>query len=404
MESGKVEFLNENGEKLSGILEMPVDSKPLACAIFAHCFTCNKNLTAIRCIVKSLTKQGIAVLSFDFTGLGSSEGDFSDTGFSTNVNDIVSAAGFMEENLQAPSVLIGHSLGGAAVIFAAPKIPSIKAVATIGAPSDPEHVRNLLKSSLDEIEKTGEAVVELAGRKFKIKKEFIDDLDNKNMADVVSKMNKALLIIHSPQDEIVGIDNAAELYNAAKHPKSFISLDGADHLMSNKNDSTFVGFLIGVWAARYIDASAEDRLDTDKQVVARLEPADIFTTDILVEGHELTADEPESAGGNNFGPSPYGLLGSALAACTVMTMRLYTDRKGWDIKEFRTHVQHSKTYAEDCEDCQKSSSKIDKLERIIEVDGNINDEQKLKLIDIANKCPVHRTLHSEIVVETKFRD
>ena len=401
MKQGKIDFVNEEGKTLSARLDLPLFTHPIAYAVFAHCFTCNKNLTAVRNISRALTQEGIAVLRFDFTGLGESEGDFTDTDFSSNVSDLVSAARFLEENYSSPQILIGHSLGGAAVIFAASKISSVKAVATIGAPCDPEHVTNLIKNSVEEIESLGKAEVELAGRKFTIKKKFLDDLRDKELTKVVAGLKAAFLIMHSPQDETVGIENAAEIYLAAKHPKSFVTLDGADHLLSDRQDSLYAGSMIAAWAMRYIEIPSEaGSLSTDKQVVGRI-GEEHYTTEILAEGHSLIADEPESAGGNDFGPSPYALLSSSLAACTAMTLRMYADRKKWDLKEVKVHIQHGKDYARDCEDCEeKPGGKIDIFEREIELEGNLDNEQRARLIEIADKCPVHKTLHSEVNIKT----
>jgi len=250
MKSEKIKFKNDRGQELAARIEFP-DEEPKSYALFAHCFMCNKNLTAIRNIGRALSKNGIAVLSFDFTGLGESEGDFENTNFSSNVDDLVSAAKFLKTNYSAPDILIGHSLGGAAVIFAAHHISSLKAVATIGAPSNPNHISHLLKSGIDEINEKGEAVLEIGGRKFKIKKQFLDDINEKNMEQTLKNLTLPLLVLHSPQDTIVGIDNATQIYKAAWHPKSFISLDGADHMLSNKEDSIYVGTMIANWAKRY---------------------------------------------------------------------------------------------------------------------------------------------------------
>ena len=250
MENKRVKFKNHLGQELAARIEFPTEETK-SYALFAHCFTCNKNIAAIRNIVRALNKHGIAVLSFDFTGLGESEGDFEDTNFSSNVNDLISAATFLDVNYTAPNILIGHSLGGAAVIFAASHIPSIKAVATVGAPSTPKHVSHLFRSGIDEINEKGEAKLQIGGREFKIQKQFLDDINEKNMKDTVKLLDLPLLILHSPQDTTVEIENAAQIYQSARHPKSFISLDGADHLLTNKEDSIYTGKMIANWAERY---------------------------------------------------------------------------------------------------------------------------------------------------------
>ncbi|MDT0607127.1 bifunctional alpha/beta hydrolase/OsmC family protein [Croceitalea rosinachiae] len=398
----KVSFSNKDGQNLIGRLELPADRTAHNYALFAHCFTCTKNLSAVKNISKALTSNGFAVLRFDFTGLGESDGDFSDTNFSGNVADLVAAANFLKENYEPPSLLIGHSLGGAAVIFAATEIASVDAVATIGAPSDPKHVKHLFKSGLEEIKSNGEAVVNLSGRDFKIKKQFVDDLETKSLPDTAKTLRKPLLIMHSPQDDTVGIKNAEEIYMAAHHPKSFISLDGADHLLFNKKDSTYVGEVISGWAKRYlpINERTEGQLKTNHQVVASLDAIDGFTTQLKVGNHYLIADEPQSFGGNDYGPSPYELVSAGLSACTVMTIQMYAKRKGWVVDNVEVHTSYSKSHAEDCENCEDNTAKIDTFNREIKFTGDLDDKQIQRLLQIADKCPVHKTLHSETQVIT----
>ena len=392
----KVTFKNREGQNLVGRLELPANQHPHNYALFAHCFTCNKNLSAIKNIGRALTSNGFGVLRFDFTGLGESEGDFTDTNFSGNIEDLIAAADYLKENFNAPTLLIGHSLGGAAVIYAAGKVPSIKAVATVGAPSSPTHVQHLLKSSLDEIELNGKAVVNLSGRDFTIKKQFLDDLQNKTLSTTLKNLRKPILIMHSPQDKTVGIKNAEELYRTAHHPKSFISLDGADHLLMNKKDSAYVGEVISGWAKRYLDIESTEELpNTKHQVMASLDFEDVFTTQMKVGSHYMTADEPTTYGGNDFGPSPYELVTAGLSACTAMTLQMYAKRKGWKIDNVEVHTSYSKTHALDCDDCESSDAKIDTFERDIRITGVFNDQQRERLLQIADKCPVHKTLHSE---------
>lgn len=398
----KVSFLNNENQKLSGRLELPSEQTPHNFAIFAHCFTCNKNLSAVRNISKALTSQGFGVLRFDFTGLGESDGDFEDTNFSGNVEDIVSAANFLEENYMAPTLIIGHSLGGAASIFAASEINSIKAVATVGAPSNPKHVTHLLNSSMEEIQDTGMAVVNLSGRDFTIKKQFIDDLETKSLPEIAKNLRKALLVMHSPQDSTVKVKNAEEIYVAAHHPKSFVSLDGADHLLSRKEDSIYAGEIIAGWAKRYVEVPEQDILKSKHQVAVSLDADDGFTTQMKVGDHYLIADEPVSFGGNDFGPSPYELVSAGLSACTAMTIQMYAKRKGWDVKNVQVHTSYGKTHAQDCQDCDATSSKIDTFNRDIQFEGNLDEKQIERLLQIADKCPVHKTLHNETQVITKF--
>ncbi len=355
----KVTFTNKDKEQLAGRLELPIDQKPHNFVIFAHCFTCTKNLTAVKNVGRALTNAGFGVLRFDFTGLGESEGDFENTNFSGNVDDLVEAAEFLEKNYKAPTLLVGHSLGGAAAIFAADRLPSIKAVAVINSPSNPAHVMRLLRESEQEITKNGKAKVNLGGVDFTIKKQFLDDLENKPLKEIVKSFKKALLILHSPQDKSVSIKNAEEIYKAARHPKSFVSLDGVDHLLSKKEDSEYVGNVIAGWASRYVELPKGEKITTKSKVAASLGNDEKFTTHLKLGDHFLIADEPISFGGNNFGPSPYEFLSAGLAACTAMTIQMYARRKKWEVENVSVHINYSKEHAADCENCEEDSAKID---------------------------------------------
>ncbi|TVZ27617.1 putative redox protein [Gillisia sp. Hel_I_86] len=403
MSTLKITFKNKEGFDLKGSIELPENRNPHNFVLFAHCFTCNKNFLAVRNISKALITKGFGVLRFDFTGLGESEGEFADSNFSGNVEDLIEAAGYLEENYKAPSLLIGHSLGGAAVLLAATLLPSVTAVATIGAPSHIGHVKNLLKNDVEDIQKNGIAEVNIGGRKFNIKKQFLDDLENNDLPDIISKLNKSLLILHSPQDRIVGIKNAEEIYIAAKHPKSFISLDGGDHLLSNKMDSSYAGDIIGSWAYRYIDIPEQKNLKTNLDVVAHLGPEG-FTTQIKAGRHNLIADEPEHVGGNDFGPNPYEYVSAGLAACTSMTIQMYAKRKGWIVDSVDTQVNYGREHALDCEKCEEAGTKIDTFKRELIIKGDLDEKQRNRLLEIANKCPVHKTLHSETQIITSLVD
>ena len=398
----KVSFTNSEGQQLVGRLELPIDQHPHNYAIFAHCFTCNKNLSAVKNISRALTSNGFGVLRFDFTGLGESDGDFENTNFSGNVEDLISASNFLKEKYSAPALLVGHSLGGAATIFAASQIDSVKAVATIGAPSSPKHIKHLIHNSVDEIKTNGKANVNIGGRPFTIKKQFLDDIETKSLPEVAQNLRKALLVMHSPQDTTVGIQNAEEIYVAARHPKSFVSIDGADHLLMRKEDSTYVGNVISNWAKRYVSIPETEKLITAHQVVASLDLDDGFTTQMKVGNHYLLADEPKSYGGNDFGPSPYELVSAGLSACTAMTIQMYVKRKGWDLQNVEVHTSYGKTHAIDCEDCENTSSKIDTFNREIKLTGTLDEAQIKRILQIADKCPVHKTLHNEIQVVTKL--
>lgn len=401
----KVTFQNKEGQTLVGRLELPADRHPHNYALFAHCFTCNKNLLAVKNIGKALTSNGFGVLRFDFTGLGESDGDFSDTNFSGNVEDLVAASDFLATQYEAPSLIIGHSLGGAAVIFAANEIASVKAIATVGAPSNPTHVQHLLKSNIEEIKLKGKAVVNLSGRDFTIKKQFLDDLSTKSLPQTIKKLRKPLLLMHSPQDDTVGIKNAEEIYVAAHHPKSFVSLDGADHLLSNKKDSLYVGKVISGWAQRYLDMEIEvAQPKTRHDVVASLDGEDGFTTQMKVGSHYMTSDEPIDVGGSDFGPSPYELVSAGLSACTAMTIQMYVGRKEWQLENVEVHTSYGKEHAVDCENCESESSKIDTFQREIRLKGDLDEKQKTRIMEIADKCPVHRTLHSQTQIITKLLD
>lgn len=402
MQKINVTFKNSESQSLKGILELPTTEKPKNFAIFAHCFTCNKNFHAPTNISRSLASKGYGVLRFDFTGLGESEGDFADTNFSGNVEDLIAAADFLKAEYHAPSLIVGHSLGGAAALFAAKQIPSIKCIASINSPSSLSHVQEHFKSSLEEIEKDGMATVNIGGRNFRIKKHFVEDLKQNEDATALKDIRKSLLILHSPQDKIVSIDHAEDLYRAAWHPKSFVSLDGADHLLSNEKDSQYAATVIGAWASRYIEEEVIPELETDHEVMANL-GKEGFTTQMIAGNHRFVADEPKSFGGNELGPTPYELVSSGLAACTSMTIQMYARRKKWKLDNVETHVSYSKKHSEDCEDCENKSSKIDHFEREIQLKGDLEESQVSRILEIADKCPVHRTLSSKSIISTDLK-
>lgn len=407
MQFQKLFFKNEQGKRLAARLDLPVDEKPIAYAIFAHCFTCTKNFNAVVNIDRALARAGIAVLRFDFTGLGESEGDFADTSFLTNVSDLVAAADFLKSNYEAPKLLIGHSLGGAAVLQAASRIPSCQAVATISAPFNLGQVMHYLQNSKEEIEAQGEAKIMLAGRAFKIKKQFLDDLEQTHMEDALQNLKRALIIFHSPLDAIVGIENAAQIFKAARHPKSFISLDHADHLLSNRRDSLYVGSVLAAWVHKYLDVPQEEGTKkdlTDNRVVARTGKSG-YQTEIVAGGHSLIADEPIAVGGSDTGPTPYDYLLAGLGACTAMTLRMYADRKQWPLDAIVVRLKHQKIHASDCEDCEtKREGSVDSIEREIELQGPVDAEQRRRLLEIADRCPVHRTLKSEVSIKSRLKD
>ncbi len=401
----KLSFENREGEKLAALLERPA-TKPNAYALFAHCFTCSKDIAAASRISRALAARGIGVLRFDFTGLGNSEGDFANTNFSSNVSDLVCAADQLRNKFEAPSLLVGHSLGGAAVLAAAGEIEEAKAVVTIGAPADPAHVSHLFESSRSEIESKGSAVVNLAGRQFEIKKQFLDDIASQPLRDRIKKLRKALLIFHSPVDDIVGIDNASAIFQAALHPKSFISLDKADHLLSRKLDSEYVAATISAWAGRYVltgepESAGERPKVADGEVLVR-EDDRAFAQDVFTDRHRLRADEPASYGGTDSGPSPYEYLLAGLGACTAMTVRMYAKHKSLALDRVSVTLRHDRIHAKDCEECETREGRIDRIEREIKLEGELSGDERKRLMEIADRCPVHRTLHSEIDIRSRM--
>lgn len=405
MRSERVEFSNQAGHTLMARLDMPVAGEPVAYAIFAHCFTCTKNLKAVGKITSALAQRGIATLRFDFTGLGESSGDFAETSFATDVSDLVSAARHLERIHQAPEILIGHSLGGTAVLAAAQSLDSVAAIATIGAPSSPTHVRKLLAEDMDEIRKRGQATVHLQGRSFTITAGFLEALEASRLPESLSTLRVPFLIAHSPIDNLVGIENASELFAAARHPKSFLSLDNADHLLSSEEDAQYVGRVIAAWAARYLDEDPRDTLQPDLTLEAPEFGTTVRTeaglrTEIMANGFPIVADEPERVGGTNLGPTPYDLLTASLGACTSMTLRMYADRKEWPLDSVTVHLRYRKIHARDCEKCETDEGKIDHIEREITLEGALDHSQRERLLEIADRCPVHRTLHGEIHVDT----
>ncbi|HZO47519.1 MAG TPA: bifunctional alpha/beta hydrolase/OsmC family protein [Xanthobacteraceae bacterium] len=401
MPAERFDFPNAKGEKLAAVLDLPAGT-PRAYALFAHCFTCGKNVVAAKRIADALTALGIAVLRFDFTGIGSSEGEFANTTFSSNVDDLIAAADHLRKTRQAPALLIGHSLGGAAVLAAADAVAEARAVVTIAAPSDPGHVTHLFKDQLDAIGEQGEVEVALAGRPFRIRREFLADIAQQKLTERIAKLNKPLLIFHSPTDDTVGIENASDIFLAAKHPKSFISLTGADHLLTKRSDALYVANVLAAWAERYLDAApAEAAGDEQPRTVTVTETGGgKFQQSVTVGPHRLTADEPIAAGGLDSGPGPYDLLLAALGACTSMTLRLYADHKNLPLARTSVTLSHSKIHAQDCEECETKEGKIDRIDRVLTLEGDLSDEQRARLIEIADKCPVHRTLTSEVNIRT----
>ena len=403
MPTERFQFTSSEGHQLAASLDLP-EREPVAYALFAHCFTCGKDVLAAKRIAVALAAKGIAVLRFDFTGLGSSEGDFANSTFSSNVADLVQAADHLRETRKAPAILIGHSLGGAAILAAAARIPDAKAVVTIAAPADPAHVTGLFAEQLDDIRKHGKVEVSLAGRPFQIKREFLDDIAEHGLLDDVAKLHRALLIMHSPTDDTVSIDNATKIFVAARHPKSFVSLAGADHLLSQRRDSSYVADVIAAWAERYVEPVAAEPADlgeVPRMVVVRETRESKFQQTVTIGPHKMLADEPVAAGGQDSGPGPYDYLLAGLGACTSMTMRLYADRKTLPMERVTVTLKHSKIHAQDCAECETKAGMLDQIERVIQIEGALDADQRKRLMEIADKCPVHRTLTSEIHIVTR---
>jgi uncharacterized OsmC-like protein/alpha-beta hydrolase superfamily lysophospholipase len=398
----KLTFPGSRGSELAARLDTP-EQTPLAYAIFAHCFTCSKDILAASRIAEALARQGMAVLRFDFTGLGASGGEFASTDFSSNVEDLKMAADYLRAHHEAPQILIGHSLGGTAVLAAAGDIPEVRAVATINAPADAAHVIGSFGVHLDEIERTGEAEVMLAGRSFRIRKDFIDDVRGQKLPERIAAMKRALLVLHAPLDTIVGIENATAIFTAARHPKSFVALDGADHLLTRRADAEYAGTVIAGWASRYLDNSQphdDEASPPAEGVLVKETGSGGFQQEVMTGAHRMLADEPVSMGGGDTGPSPYDLLSAALGTCTSMTLRMYAARKGLQLGRISVGVSHGKVHAEDCAECEGRDGRIDRFERRITIEGGIPPGLEAKIVEIANKCPVYRTLEASSVVVT----
>jgi len=408
MPTERFQFTGSEGQQLAAALDTP-EGEIRAYALFAHCFTCGKDVLAAKRIAVALAAKGIAVLRFDFTGLGSSEGDFANSTFASNVADLVRAADHLRETGKAPAILIGHSLGGAAILAAAAQIPDARAVVTIAAPSDPAHVTGLFADRIEDIREHGRAEVSLAGRPFTITRQFLDDIAEHGLMAHVARLHKALLVMHAPTDDTVSIDNATRIFVTAKHPKSFVSLAGADHLLTDRRDAVYVAEIIAAWASRYLDPVASEETaelgEGPRRVVVRETRNSKFQQTVSIgPHHRLLADEPVPAGGEDTGPGPYDFVLAGLGACTSMTMRLYADRKSLPLERTTVTLSHSKIHAEDCAECETKEGMLDQIDMVIAMEGALDAEQRKRLMEIADKCPVHRTLTSEIRIVTRPAD
>lgn len=400
MPTEKLSFTGHAGDTLAARLDMP-EGPHLATALFAHCFTCSKDITAARRIAARLSGMGIAVLRFDFTGLGHSDGEFENTSFTSNVDDLIAACEALDARGMSPALAIGHSLGGAAVLKAAPMMDSIRAVVTIGAPFDPGHVTHNFAEAIPRIVDQGVAEVSLGGRPFRIGREFVSDVSQANLETAIAKLDAALLVLHAPRDATVGIENAADIFLAAKHPKSFVTLDDADHLITRAADAEYAADVIAAWSKRYLDLAEPEPQPDIPEGVMRVTEADAkgFLQDVQSSAHHILADEPAKFGGTNMGLTPYGFISAGLGACTSMTIRMYARRKGWPLTGISVDILHAKEHALDAEN---AGQKVDHFERIIHLTGDLSEEQRNRLREIANKCPVHRTLEQSSTVTTRL--
>ncbi len=407
MRSERFDFPGGNGHRLAARLDQP-EAPPRAHALFAHCFTCGKDVHAASRLSAALAAEGIATLRFDFTGLGGSDGEFANTGFASNLEDLVAAADHLRAAGRAPALLIGHSLGGAAVLAAAARVPEARAVAVIGAPFEVGHVLHHLGPHLREIEERGEAMVQLGGRPFAIRRAFVDDVRAQDQAPRIAGLGRALLVMHAPRDAVVGIDEARRIYEAARHPKSFVSLDDADHLLSRREDAAYAARVLAAWASRYLPPAASPAPEPTEPaadeglVVVEETGAGRFQQRITAGAHRLLADEPRRVGGLDSGPAPYDLLLAALGACTAMTLRLYAERKGLPLERARVTLRHARIHAADCADCETQEGKVDEITREITLEGaGLDAAQRARLLEIADRCPVHRTLEGEVRIRTR---
>ncbi len=402
MPTERITFAGHDGSQLAARLDLP-DGPVLATALFAHCFTCSKDIPAARRISARLAAMGIAVLRFDFTGLGHSGGEFANTTFTSNVEDLISAAQYLAGRNMAPALLIGHSLGGAAVLRARSGIPSVKAVVTLGAPADPGHVSHHFEDALPQIQRDGSADVTLGGRPFRIGKAFVDDISEAALAPAIADLKAALLILHAPLDETVSIDNASTIFLAAKHPKSFVTLDDADHLITRATDAEYAAEVIAAWVSRYVELHPPAPPPGAPEGVVRVTEIDPsgFAQDVQSgPSHHVVADEPASYGGTDRGMSPYGFVSAGLGACTSMTIRMYARRKKWPLTGVSVDVCHDKVHAQDAG--LANEGKVDQFRRKIRLDGPLDQDQRARLLEIADKCPVHRTLEGSAHITTEL--
>ncbi|MCP4200468.1 MAG: alpha/beta fold hydrolase [bacterium] len=398
----RVRFPGSLGAELAAHLERP-PFEPRGLALVAHCFTCSKDAKGVVRIARALVDEGFAVFRFDFTGVGESAGDFADTNFSTNLDDLVAAADYLRREYRAPDLLVGHSLGGAAVLAGASRIPEARAVATLAAPSDTRHLEHSLLHMAPELAHQEEVEVDVVGRSVRIGRHLLDDLAATDLEAAIQDLGMPLMIFHSPQDEIVSIDHARKIYQAARHPKSFVSLDAADHLLlARESDALYVGKVLAAWAAHYMEEVVSPALEAGEGEVIVESGDSGFFNRAFAGSHQLLADEPRSVGGTDRGPTPYGLLLAALGACKSMTLRMYAERKKWPLERVSVRLEHEKIHAQDCSECESEEGRVDRIQAVLRVTGDLSEGQRQRLLEIADRCPVHRTLTSETVISTEL--
>lgn len=397
-----ISFKNSAGHQLAAVIEQPVI--PVKCyALFAHCFSCGKDILIASRIARSLVARGVAVLRFDFTGIGDSEGEFESSNFTSNIDDIISATNHLREHYSAPQILIGHSLGGTAMLNAAEQVSEAKAVVSIAAPFTADHILSHFQDKVEELEQKEKVDIELAGKILTINREFVSDLKAHSNEDRISQLRKALLILHSPFDEIVPIEEATKIFVNAKHPKSFVSLDKADHLITDKEDAEYVANTIVAWASRYIEEDSSTSQVIDKGEVLIGEGNKKFLREVASDDHTWFSDEPLAVGGDNLGPDPYEQLLSSLGTCTSMTLRMYANHKGWPVEDIQVKLKHSRQHDQDCEQPDEKSCKIELIQKFITIKGDLDEQQINRLVEVADRCPVHKTLLGKIKLESNFQ-
>lgn len=400
MRESRVKFGSPNA-RLSGTLVEP-SGRPVGTALFAHCFTCTQASLAATRLSRQLAERGLAVLRFDFTGLGESEGEFAASDFSRNVEDLVKAADWLSAQIAPPSVLIGHSLGGAAAIVAATRLTGLKALVTIGAPSDAAHVLASIEGDLAAIEVAGSGPVSIGGRPFRISDRFLQAAREGDVLSAMHELPAAKLVCHAPRDAIVGIDNATRLFQAARHPKSFLSLENADHLLTDPDDARWLGDVIAAWVSRHLDRAKPEAGLAVTGVVKVTSAAQGFAVDIQAGRHRWIADEPRSVGGTDGGPTPYDLLLASLGACTAMTVRMVATRENIPLDSVEVDLRHERDHHADCDHCAEESARVQAIHRTITIAGAMEPNQRERLKQVVNRCPVHRTLTGGLHIHDTF--